>query len=203
MLNPQNFIDSGILELYVLGKTNLIESEEVIMMSNRYSEVFEEIIAIELSLEKYAMTNGVTVNVTIKPFVLATIDFTERLQNGELPSFPPLLNTNSKIDDFSPWLIRSDMVLPLDFEEIHAKIIGYNQEAITAIIWLKSGSPVEIHDNEYEKFMILEGTCTITIDQEDFNLMAGDVLSIPLYKEHYLKVTSLIPCKAILQRIAA
>lgn len=203
MLNPQNFIDSGILELYVLGKTNLIESEEVIMMSNRYSEVFEEIIAIELSLEKYAMTNGVTVNVTIKPFVLATIDFTERLQNGELPSFPPLLNINSKIDDFSPWLIRSDMVLPLDFEEIHAKIIGYNQEAITAIIWLKSGSPVEIHDNEYEKFMILEGTCTITIDQEDFNLMAGDVLSIPLYKEHYLKVTSLIPCKAILQRIAA
>lgn len=203
MLNPQNFIDSGILELYVLGKTNLIESEEVLMMSNRYSEVFEEIIAIELSLEKYAMTNGVTVNVTIKPFVLATIDFTERLQNGELPSFPPLLNINSKIDDFSPWLIRSDMVLPLDFEEIHAKIIGYNQEAITAIIWLKSGSPVEIHDNEYEKFMILEGTCTITIDKEDFDLMAGDVLSIPLYKEHYLKVTSLIPCKAILQRIAA
>ena len=203
MLNPQNFIDSGILELYVLGKTSLIENEEVVIMSVRYPKVFEEIVAIELSLKKYALTNGIAVNVSIKPFVLATIDFTERLQNGELPSFPPLLNINSNIDDFSPWLKRPDMVLPLDFEDIHAKIIGYNQEAITAIIWLKSGSPVEIHDDEYEKFMIIEGTCTITIDNEDFNLQAGDVLSIPLYKEHYLKVTSLIPCKAILQRIAA
>lgn len=203
MLNPQKFIDSGILELYVLGKTSLTENELVIMMSNRFPEVFEEIIAIEISLEKYALTNGVAVNVTIKPFVLATIDFTERLQNGEPATFPPILNANSNLKDFSPWLKRSDMVLPLDFEEIHAKIIGYNNEAITAIIWLKSGSPMEIHDDEYERFMIVEGTCTITIDKEDFYLKSGDVLSIPLYKEHYLKVTSAIPCKAILQRIAA
>ena len=203
MLDPQNFINSGILELYVLGKTSLFENELIITMSDRFPEVFDEIVAIEISLEKYALNNAVAVNVTIKPFVLATIDFTERLQNGEQATFPPILNANSNLKDFAPWLKRADMILPQDFEEIHARIIGYNKEAITAIIWLKSGSPMEIHDDEYEKFLIVEGTCTITIDKEDFYLKSGDVLSIPLYKEHYLKVTSSIPCKAILQRIAA
>ena len=203
MLNSQNFIDSGILELYVLGKTDELENKEVLMMAATYSEVFDEIGAIELSLEKYALINGVELDINIKPFVIATIDFTDRIKNGELPTFPPLINENSSLADYAPWLNRSDMALPVDFEEIHAKIIGYNEEALTAIIWLKNGSPTEIHDDEFEKFLIVEGTCTITIDKEDFYLKSGDVLSIPLYKEHFLRVTSSGPCKAILQRIAA
>ena len=203
MNDPQNFIDSGILELYVLGKTTLAENQDVMLMSSQFTEVFNEIVAIELSLEKYALLHSVSLNITIKPFILATIDFTERLENGELPDFPPLLNAGSGLKDYAHWLNRSDMILPNDFEEIHAKIIGYNKDALTAIIWIKNGSPAEIHDDEYEKFLIVEGTCTITIDKEDYNLKAGDVLSIPLYKKHFLKVTSLIPCKAILQRIAA
>ena len=203
MLTPQNFINSGILELYVMGKTDELENKEVLMMASTHIEIFEEIVAIEISLEKYALVNGVELDITIKPFVIATIDFTERLKNGEPPSFPPLLNELSILKDYLPWLNRSDMALPTDFEEIHAKIIGYNEEALTAIIWLKNGSPSEIHDDEFEKFLIVEGTCTITIDKEDFYLKSGDVLSIPLYKEHFLRVTSSIPCKAILQRIAA
>lgn len=203
MLSPQTFIDSGILELYVMGKTDQLETKEVLMMAAAHVEVFDEILAIEISLEKYAVVHGLELDITIKPFVLATIDFTDRLKNGELPTFPPVLNERSTIETYLPWLNRPDMVLPLDFEEIHAKIIGYNSEALTAILWLKNGSPVEIHDDEYEKFLIVEGTCTITIDNEDFYLKSGDVLSIPLYKEHFLKVTSSIPCKAILQRIAA
>ena len=202
MLNPQNFINSGILELYVMGKTDEVENQEVLMMAATYAEVFDEIVAIEISLEKYALVHGNELDITIKPFILATIDFTDRLTNGEIPTFPPLLNENSNLENYSSWLNRSDMVLPKDFEEIHAKIIGYNDEALTAIIWLKNGSPAEIHDDEFEKFLIVEGTCTITIDKEDFYLKSGDVLSIPLYKEHFLKVTSVIPCKAILQRIA-
>ena len=61
----------------------------------------------------------------------------------------------------------------------------------------------EVHHDEYEKFLIVEGTCTITIGDEVHNLVPGNFLSIPLYKNHTVTVTSLIPCKIILQRIAA
>ena len=61
----------------------------------------------------------------------------------------------------------------------------------------------EVHDDEFEKFMVVEGTCTITIEENKHELHPGDFLSIPLYKNHFVKVTSDIPCIVILQRIAA
>ena len=64
-------------------------------------------------------------------------------------------------------------------------------------------APAEVHDNEYEKFLIIEGTCDITVDEDVYSLVPGDYFSIPLYKSHNIKVTSTIPCKAILQRLAA
>jgi mannose-6-phosphate isomerase-like protein (cupin superfamily) len=60
-----------------------------------------------------------------------------------------------------------------------------------------------VHDNEFEKFLILEGSCTITIEEEAHHLVPGDYLAIPLHKSHQVTITSEIPCKIILQRVAA
>ena len=64
-------------------------------------------------------------------------------------------------------------------------------------------SPIEVHTNELESFLILEGTCDITIGEEVHHLVTGDFISIPLHIGHSLIVTSNIPCKVILQRVAA
>ena len=61
----------------------------------------------------------------------------------------------------------------------------------------------EIHTKEYERFLIIEGTCDIKIGDDVFHLKAGDYKEIPLFIEHSLIVTSDIPCKVILQRVAA
>ena len=90
-----------------------------------------------------------------------------------------------------------------DQEEVFAKIIGYTPEAITAIVWLKDYAPHEVHDNEYERFLIVEGTCDIIVEDEVNQLVPGDYFAIPLHKKHLVKVTSSIPCKVILQRVAA
>jgi mannose-6-phosphate isomerase-like protein (cupin superfamily) len=54
-----------------------------------------------------------------------------------------------------------------------------------------------------EHFLIVEGTCDITIGDKVHHLVPGDYLSIPLYIDHDVKVTSITPCKVILQRVAA
>ncbi|RZK81830.1 MAG: cupin domain-containing protein [Pedobacter sp.] len=95
------------------------------------------------------------------------------------------------------------MILPNEFDEVFAKILHHSQEAITAIAWIKHMAPQEVHDHEYEKFLILEGTCTIHIEDESHHLKPGDYLTIPLHKNHFVEVTSAVPCKVILQRIAA
>ena len=95
------------------------------------------------------------------------------------------------------------MILPDNFKDFHAKIIGYTPEMVTAIVWIRNMAPHEVHDDEFEKFLILEGTCDITIGDKVHKMASGDSLSIPLHIDHFVTVTSDIPCKAILQRIAA
>jgi mannose-6-phosphate isomerase-like protein (cupin superfamily) len=134
---------------------------------------------------------------------MATIDFMERMENGEQPSFPPILNKDSRLADFASWIDRDDMVLLSDAGDLYAKIIGYTPEVTTAIAWIKGNAPVETHDKEYEKFLIIEGTCDIVVEDTVYQLVPGDYFAIPLHKSHQVRVTSIIPCKVILQRIAA
>ncbi len=202
MLSSKEYIESGILELYILGITSEDETKDVEMMASSDPAVKQEIVLIRESLESYTIANAIDPNPIIRPFLLATIDYTERLKNGEPISVPPLLNESSQIAHFESWLNRSDMVAS-DTDSLFAKIIGYTPEAITAIVWLKDYAPHEVHDNEYERFLVVEGTCDIIVEDQVNQLVPGDYFAIPLHKNHLIKVTSSIPCKVILQRVAA
>ena len=85
---------------------------------------YERIAAISQALELFAVSKAITPDPIIKPFLMATIDFTERMKNGEQPSFPPELSDASTIGEYASWLNRVDMVLPNDFQDYYAKIIG-------------------------------------------------------------------------------
>jgi mannose-6-phosphate isomerase-like protein (cupin superfamily) len=203
MRNLEAFIESGILELYVLGIASAEEKREAEEMLAAYEEVREEIERISEALQSYSERHAAIPNATIKPMILASIDYEERLRKGEQPSNPPILNNNSTFKDYSQWLDREDMVIPTDFNGIHAKLIGHTPQATSAIVWIQSETPYEKHHQEHEKFLILEGTCDIIIDEKVHHLVPGDYMSIPLHAGHYVKVTSTIPCKVILQRVAA
>jgi mannose-6-phosphate isomerase-like protein (cupin superfamily) len=202
MKSCKEYIASGILELYVLGQTTLEEDEEVKLMAGKYPEIGDEILAIGMALENYALENAVTPGPITRPFLLATIDYMDRMKNGEPFSSPPVLTGESKIDDYEQWINRDDMILPENFETLYAKILSYTPELLSAIVWIEKMAPQEVHDDEYEKFLILEGTCDISIEEDVFSLKSGDYLTIPLYKNHHVTVTSTIPCKVILQRVA-
>jgi quercetin dioxygenase-like cupin family protein len=202
MFNVREYIDTGILELYVLGIASANECIEVEQLALQYIEIREEIETIRESVYLYADAYKLEPNPVIKPFLMATIDYTERLKNGEPAAAPPLLSANATVNDYSQWLNRPDMVAA-DNTAVFAKIIGYTPQAITAIVWLKDYAPHEVHDNEYERFLIVEGTCDIIVEDQVNQLVPGDYFAIPLHKKHLVKVTSPIACKVILQRVAA
>jgi mannose-6-phosphate isomerase-like protein (cupin superfamily) len=201
--NVTDFIESGILEAYVLGATSEADALEVERMAAQYSEVRNEIEQISIALEKYAETQAMEPDPMIGPFLWARIDFTDRMRSGETPTFPALLHTGSKVADYSEWLNRPDMQLKGPIEGALARIIGFTPQYNTAIVWLEYGAPPETHTNEFEQFLIVEGTCEITIGEDIHELQPGDFLAIPLHISHNVRVTSTIPCKIILQRVAA
>lgn len=201
-MNNQTFIESGILELYITGIASADEVREVEEMAAAHTDVREALDALNLVMETIAVENAIAPSVLIKPFLMATMDFMDRMESGETPSFPPELQIGAKIGDYAEWLNRPDMVLPSWVEDVYAKIIGYTPQAITAIVWIREMAPEEVHDNEYEKFLIVEGTCDISVDGDVHHLVPGDYMAIPLHKNHVVKVTSDVPCKVILQRVA-
>jgi mannose-6-phosphate isomerase-like protein (cupin superfamily) len=202
-MNKQYEIEEGLVDRYVLGLTS---NEETLMMNElatEHSHVQALIDELCLAIEKKAMEVAVQPPITLRPHIFATIDYIDRMSKGEPPSYPPLLSESSSVDDFAEWLNRPDMVLPADFNAIHTKLIAHTAEANTAIVWLGYIAPDEVHHDEHERFLIVEGTCTITIENVDHNLVPGDYLAIPLYANHLVVVTSPQPCKIILQRVAA
>ncbi len=110
----------------------------------------------------------------IKPLLLATIDYIDRLEKEGPAAVPPLLSETSQIEDFAPWLHQEDQNLPDDFEDIFVRIIGFSPEASTAIVWLKDMPYYEVHDKEYESFLIVEGTCDVIVEEDTFPLGPGD-----------------------------
>lgn len=201
-MNSKEFIESGILEQYVFGTASTAEIKEVEKRAAADPFIQQEIDAISETLEKHAMANAIAPDPIIRPFLMASINYEERIKNGEPVTEPPLLNENSKIADYDAWLSRTDMVSP-GTDDVFARIIGYTPKLISAIVWIKKYAPHEVHDDELERFLIVEGTCEIIVEDEVNKLVPGDYFSIPLHKNHMVKVTSSIPCKVILQRAAA
>lgn len=204
MTDVQEFIESGILEMYVLGQVTDHEAQEVERMAALFNEVQEEITSISITLEQYALRQQETPpDPTGGPFIMAVLAYNARLQNGEVPAAPPPLQPSSVIADYAQWLDRADLQEHDATEDAYAHIIGMNEQGVTAIVWLKHGAPPETHTKELEKFLIVEGSCDITIGDKVHSLVPGNCLSIPLHISHHVRVTSAMPCKIILQRLAA
>jgi mannose-6-phosphate isomerase-like protein (cupin superfamily) len=203
MTDVKRLIESGILEVYVLGNATAAEAAMVEEMMAQHSEVKDEIDAISITLEQYDRGNAIQPPADLRVFLMATINYMERMKAGEQPSFPPPLHAGSQVKDYAPWLSREDLQLTEEVEDAFAHIIGYTPEATTAIAWLRYGALPETHTAELEKFLVLEGSCDITVGDEVHSLKAGDVLMIPLYVSHHVQVTSTCLCKIILQRAAA
>ncbi len=202
-MDVAGYLQSGTIELYVLGLTSAEEGAKIEQLALLYPEIESEIQSVTAALIKHSAKDQQKINPDTKAMLMASIDYTERLRQGEWPSEPPMLNESVTEADFKDWLSREDMVYDEDYGDTYVKIIGHSAEVMTGIVWLKKGSLAETHDKEYEKFLILEGTCDIITPEKAYSMVPGSYFSVPLHIEHSVVVTSVNPCKVILQRVAA
>jgi anti-sigma-K factor RskA len=83
----QQYISSGVLELYVLGMTTRQETAQVQDMLLQYPELREELKAIEISLEKYAFANAIEPGAQLRNKIIGSVTPQQRTAfTHELPS---------------------------------------------------------------------------------------------------------------------
>jgi mannose-6-phosphate isomerase-like protein (cupin superfamily) len=202
-MDIEKYINSGTIEMYVMGALPADEAAELKFLAAKHPEIDAEIQRTTLTLESYAFANAKKPNPQVKMMLMATLDYMQRIENGETPVAVPALSKETKKEDFSGFIDHPHMQAPAEYKHAFIKVISYTSQHSTAIVWLKEGFPQETHHNAYESFFILEGTCNIYINDEIHQLYPGDQLTIPLHSTHSVQVTSDIPCKLILERKAA
>lgn len=87
------YIESGILEEYVAGLLGPEQQREVETMAARYPEVKQEIEAIEVALEKYAMARAITPSEGVRNKILKQLSSKPQKENAipvipETPTIP-------------------------------------------------------------------------------------------------------------------
>jgi len=202
MNQVEKLLKSGLVELYVLGEASEKEASQIRLMARLHQEVRDVLQYTQKVFKEFSDKNAVTPDPVIKPFLMATIDYMQRLENGEMPSFPPELTKNSQIADFNDWLSRPDMQPSEGWSDIEAKIIGHTSQMTTAIVWIQHEAPPETHTDQLEHFLIVEGSCNVQLEGQDNFFHEGDYFTIPLHVSHTVLIVSDIPCKAIIQRVA-
>jgi anti-sigma-K factor RskA len=74
-MNIQAYIESGILEEYVLGSVSPQEKQEVECMSHIYPEIKEELLRTESALEEYALKHQTSPPASLKESIFAQMNF--------------------------------------------------------------------------------------------------------------------------------
>jgi len=74
-MNIQAYIESGILEEYVLGTVSPQEKQEVECMSHIYPEIKEELLRSESALEEYALKHQTAPPASLKESLFAKMNF--------------------------------------------------------------------------------------------------------------------------------
>ena len=94
--NLKAYIESGVLELYVLGDLSPEETLQVEEMAARYPELRAEIAAIEQAMEQYAMRNAVEPSADVETRLFEKIGLNE-VEKEEVISDQPIYTEEPKI----------------------------------------------------------------------------------------------------------
>lgn len=109
------YIESGILELYVLGQLSATECIEVEEMASKYPEVKAEILAIELAMENYALQNSIEPSVGTQEKLFSKLGLKEAEPVSVEPKVVPLYdNLNErKVKRLSFALVACSILLAI------------------------------------------------------------------------------------------
>lgn len=81
------YIESGVIESYVLGMVDSHEAAELVQLSHQYPEIREAIDAFERNLEAQALAAAVTPRPDVKQALLKSLEFEEGEEKGRVVVF--------------------------------------------------------------------------------------------------------------------
>lgn len=198
-MNPTSYIESGILELYVLDQLDPDEREEAERMISVFPEIKAEYEAIQLSLEKYAASCAIEPPARIKEKLRASISNLEKEKEMNLQNLPLITN----FSDHTKWMDLVKDMIPdeLGDDGMFNSILHQSDKVVQLLVVTSTDIGDEVHDESHESFLILKGSCKCTVGNNVRIMQEGDFMTIPLDEHHEVEILS-DRVVAILQHVA-
>lgn len=181
------FLNSGLLELYLIGTLDQEEALLVNQMRAAHPKVAAELAMLEAFFEKEAMQRVVKPDPKFDEKMESLFLNLEIEQVMQL-SAPPLITSFS---DANAWLKMISPLLPKgNSGDRFEKLLRNDDKVMQALVITSEGVEEEVHENMQESFLILKGTCICTIGNETITMGPGDFMQIPLHQPHTISVVS-------------
>ena len=187
-----------LVERYVLGLLDAENAQRVEAAAVNDPRIGDMLKGLQEAMTRNAADNATQPPSALKQNVFRAIQM--EVEKERASGRPPLLHNKSTVADFANWT-GPEHVRPEGSGNLYIEPLDESADRQTALVWLEHGEPTETHTDCVERFLILEGTCDVTIGNEVHGLVPGNVITIPMFTEHSVRVTTTIPCKAILQRV--
>ena len=104
-MNIQEYIESGKLELFLLGELTEREREEVIAMAKAHPQIQEELDALEQSMFAFDELTGKAPSAQVKEKIFASLE--EEFKKEETPKTSPVVSNpapvETKVVKLTPW----------------------------------------------------------------------------------------------------
>lgn len=198
-MNIQAYIESGILEEYVLGTVSPQEKQEVECMSHIYPEIKEELLRTESALEEYALKHQATPPPALKESIFAQMNF-DTVPGEEQPAEQP---ADEKIIPLSDGVAKTQPVateapvIDNAFERVETRTVvpGWARLAAAAAVLLAlfaGWSAMQMTDMKstnnkmVAKVESMEADMAAMKSQAQYNESLAAMFRSPAYKQVHL-----------------
>ena len=186
-MDEQEYIDSGILYDYCTGLLSEDQKAAVEKVCAQYPGIKDELQGLQADLNLSAASPMSIPNPQLQHSIWNTLENVNKEMAGDINDLP-LIN---KYTDYNNW---KRIVKPLMPSEIrHSRITHTLRDAdgvMQMLIISKTNVEEEVHINERECFIVLEGECECHIGEDIYRLGPGGFIEIPLHVPHNVKVLS-------------
>jgi len=186
-MDVRAYKESGIIQDYCLGLLSKEDMKQVELYAAEYPEIQDEINSYHQALEQYAMDFVRVVPEHLKGKTLDLLDNLSKENEGRVNDLP-MLNKYSAREN---WLRIVKPMLPEKLmDNLFVKVLRDDENVFQTIFWTNVDYPDEVHEDENESFLILEGECECYVGDEMIRLGPGGYFAIPTHTHHNVKIIS-------------
>ncbi|MES2701109.1 MAG: cupin domain-containing protein [Bacteroidota bacterium] len=197
-MNIKEYIDSGILYEYCTDTLSASQKAEVEAMCAKFGELRDELAELQRSLEQYSTNTLLTPGAEMQDSIWNVLDNVNKETRGNMDDLPVI----NRYSEHTNWQRIVKALVPDKIEQ-GTQIIPLRDAGGVAqmLVLTTEDVPDEVHENERESFIVLEGECECYVGTNVIRLGPGGFIDIPLHEHHNVKVLSPYVI-AILQHIA-